>query len=252
MPTQSEQEMYRRTAAVREAQRQKIAQTQQQPGQSPHMRNVSPNVHPNMNGQGQRGFGPNGQPIPQGYNGTNGNVVSTPPANNYNMSNGSPRMGPPYPVQQANGRMPLPVSDMEAKLRASNPNMTPEQIRKIVSDQIASQSRPQLGGQNINQNGQTAQAQSAMMAAAGAPSNGLPVNFANGAQPDPRQYAQMLRAQQREQANQQAMQGAQSNTASAPAPPQQPQTTSQAPQAPMQAPPMQPNRSASSSSIKNT
>lgn len=254
IPASTDQaELYRRTAAVREAQRQKIAQTHQQgqqTGQSPQMRNSPSNIHPNMNGTNQQGFPQNNPPIMAGLNAANSNGVSTPSVNGYNVSSsgqsGSPRSAPPYQAQQQSGRVNLPAVELEAKLRVSNPNATTEQIRKMVSDYLSSHGR-QLANQSTPQSMQSAQAQSAMMAAAGATANGMPVSFANGTQPDPRQYAQMLRAQQREQA-----QANQANQATQT--PGQAQTQAQQPQAqaPMQPQAIQQNRSASAGSVNNS
>lgn len=184
---------------IQQAQRQQVMQQNGQQ-QSPQMQNPTANMRSNMNGSNQQGFAQNNQGMMTGYNGNNGSNVPASPAHGFAMANqgqaGSPRMPPPQHQGLQQGGANNFAKIAEANYRANNPSATIEQVQKHVREVIQTRISQQQSQQPPQQ--ASPHAQNAMMAAAGSAVHG-PVNFANGTQ-DPRQYAQMLRAQQREQA----------------------------------------------------
>ncbi len=146
----------------------------------------------NLNGMNQQALMQNSMNIMAAFNAGNTNGVSTPPPNGLtvppNGTSGSPRMGHMNQQNQYPNGSISQVPKLEAQIRASYPNATPEQIRKMVGDSInqsVAQQRQQIS-------------QSAMHAAAGG-ANAMP-GLPTGMQNSPQQYAQMLRAQQERQA----------------------------------------------------
>jgi chromatin modification-related protein VID21 len=104
-----------------------------------------------------------------------------------------------HPLQQANGVSHVQI--LEHQFKTKFPNATQDQIMRMISDQLAKSVHQHQQRQGI--------AQSAMNAAAGAPSmNGI----GPAGQGTPQLYAQMLRQQQE---NQQKQQQAQQQAANA-------------------------------------
>jgi len=156
----------------------------QMQGQSPQMHN-SP---PRMNGMPAPGFPmPNGMMPPFNPNG-NGGSSSSPGGHVPSPGQaGSPRMGQ-NPLQQ--NHVPH-VQFLEQQIKSKFPQATPEQIMRMISDQLAKSVHQVQQRQGI--------AQSAMNAAAGGVSmNGM----GQAAQATPQLYAQMLRQQQENQQKQ--------------------------------------------------
>jgi len=180
-----------RAQNISEQQRQAIRMQQQGQlqGQSPQMHN-SP---PRMKGLPQPGFQmPNNMMPP--YN-ANTNGVSTPPPNNLISSPGpgqagSPRMGQPH----TSSGIP-PVKIMEQQIQAKFPNATPEQITRMISEQLRNQHQHQHPAQQ-----RQGLAQSAMNAAAGGVGGNGMAGMNPGQGGTPQLYAQMLRQQQENQA----------------------------------------------------
>ncbi|TAQ87857.1 hypothetical protein B7494_g3831 [Chlorociboria aeruginascens] len=171
---------------IADMQRQRIASQHGNSNQSP-LQNSPPR------GMMQPGFLPNNM-IPN-YPNTNGS--STPPSNNLSTpsgQSGSPRMNQP-PQQLSSGMIPH-VTTLEAQIRARNPNASPEEIRRQLTDQLGKtvQSRQATNGL----------AQSAMNAAAGGGIAASPTQarVPSGMENNPQLYAQMLRQQQHAQMTQ--------------------------------------------------
>jgi chromatin modification-related protein VID21 len=167
----------------------------QMPGQTPQIHN-SP---PRMNGMPAPGFPMQNGMMPPFNPNTNG--VSSPSPGGHVPSPGqagSPRMGQ-HPLQQPNGVSHVQI--LEHQIKTKFPNATPEQVMRMISDQLAKSVHQQQQRQGI--------AQSAMNAAAGGASmNGM----GPAGQGTPQLYAQMLRQQQE---NQQKQQQAQQQAANA-------------------------------------
>lgn len=191
------------TRAHQISQHQQAILRQQQgqiPGQSPQMHN-SP---PRMNGMPAPGFAMQNGMMPPFHPNTNGVASSSPGGHVPSPGQaGSPRMSQ-NPLQQPN-----PVSHvqmLEMQIKAKFPQATPDQVMRMISDQLAKSVHQQQQRQNITQ--------SAMNAAAGAAAmNGM----GPAGQATPQLYAQMLRQQQENQqkAQQQAAQQAANAVANA-------------------------------------
>jgi chromatin modification-related protein VID21 len=184
---------------ISEQQRQAVQMQQQHQGPNPQVHSSPPNMRQNMNGINQQAFMQNGQAMMAAFSIGNGNGVSTPPANGFNVnavgSAGSPRIAHPGQSQHPNGSISQ-VSKLEAQCRARAPTATPDQINKMVRDTL---------NQNLAR-------QSAMHAAAGGGTSlpGMP----SGMQASPQQYAQMLRAHQEKQSGSIAQQNRSSSAGS--------------------------------------
>lgn len=155
------------------------------PGQSPQMHN-SP---PRMNGMPQPGFPMQNNMMPP-FN-PNANGVSTPPGHALSPPGqaGSPRMSQ-HPLNPQPNAMSMQLMEQQIKLKF--PTATPEQIMRIIQDNVSKavhQQQRQGLGPGI--------AQSAMNAAAGG--NPMGMNGMGAGQGTPQLYAQMLRQQQEAQ-----------------------------------------------------
>jgi chromatin modification-related protein VID21 len=200
-------------------QRQQVAMQHfppQHPGQGAQAHNSPPANMRNMNGIGQQNFMQNGNQaaMMQAFNpSTNG--VSTPPATGSPIpgATGSPRVGSGIPQPPTADMARVHIMRNENHLRAQNPQLTPDQIKRMATDMYAKQvaaQRSQLS-------------QSAMHAAAGgsaSPAPGMP-NGVNGMAPgshsSPQAYAQqMMRQQQAQQQRAQQIAGSGGAGASGP------------------------------------
>lgn len=177
----------------------------QHPGQSPQMHNSPPRT----NGVPQPGFPVHNLMPPSNFN---GNGVGTPPANGHAQSPGpgqagSPRMGQ-NPMNMAAGNVSQ-VKLMEQQIMQKYPHATPDQVMRLISDNL---------NKSVQQQQRQGIAQSAMNAAAGGPAangmspgNAMAMNGIGAGQGTPQLYAQRLREQQENQQKaQQAMRTANS------------------------------------------